>query len=190
MEARYGIAQRIWVMDRGMTSEGNLEWLRETGRRYRVGTPKSELKKWAGAIAEARDWQTVRDGIEAKQCVGPDGIETFVRLDQATAGIPIIMITSRTAEKHRRHAAELGVDGEDTDALDVAMTLDAEAEAVLVPLGPPPSVADIVARYNRALLAALLRASERITVTVHAPDGALVRGMPVTLRVATPWSGS
>ena len=78
MEARYGIAQRIWVMDRGMTSEDNLEWLRETGRRYLVGTPKSELKTWAGAIAEARDWQAVRDGIEAKQCVGPDGIETFV----------------------------------------------------------------------------------------------------------------
>jgi len=78
MEARYGIAQRIWVMDRGMTSEDNLEWLREPGRRYLVGTPKSELKKWAGAIAEARDWQAVRDGIEAKQCVGPDGIETFV----------------------------------------------------------------------------------------------------------------
>jgi Transposase DDE domain len=78
MEARYGMAQRIWVMDRGMTSADNLAWLRETGRRYLVGTPKSELKKWAGALAEARDWQAVRDGIEAKQCVGPDGVETFV----------------------------------------------------------------------------------------------------------------
>jgi Transposase DDE domain len=78
MEARYGMAQRIWVMDRGMTSADNLDWLRETGRRYLVGTPKSELKKWAGALAEARDWQAVRDGIEAKQCVGPDGVETFV----------------------------------------------------------------------------------------------------------------
>src|SRR5438876_849139 len=78
MEARYGLAQRIWVMDRGMTSEDNLEWLGQTGRRYLVGTPKSELKKWAGALAEAGDWQAVRDGIEAKQCVGPDGVETFV----------------------------------------------------------------------------------------------------------------
>src|SRR5437870_12659386 len=78
MEARYGLAQRIWVMDRGMTSEDNLEWLRQTGRRYLVGTPKSELKKWAGALAEARDWHAVRDGIEAKHCDGPDGIETFV----------------------------------------------------------------------------------------------------------------
>src|SRR3990172_254859 len=78
METRYGLAQRIWVMDRGMTSEDNLEWLRETGRRYLVGTPKSELRKWARAIADARDWQAVRDGIEAKQCLGPDGVETFV----------------------------------------------------------------------------------------------------------------
>ena len=78
VEARYGVAQRILVMDRGMTSEDNLAWLRETGRRYLVGTPKSELRKWARAIADARDWQAVRDGIEAKQCVGPDGVETFV----------------------------------------------------------------------------------------------------------------
>lgn len=78
METRYGLAQRIWVMDRGMTSEDNLEWLRETGRRYLVGTPKSELKKWAGPLTDARDWQLVREGLEAKQCVGPDGVETFV----------------------------------------------------------------------------------------------------------------
>jgi transposase len=78
MEARYGLAQRIWVMDRGMTSDDNLEWLRATGRRYLVGTPKSELRKWARQIAEARDWQVVRDGIEAKQGLGPDGVETFV----------------------------------------------------------------------------------------------------------------
>src|SRR5438094_3177948 len=78
MEARYGLAQRIWVMDRGMTSEDNLEWLRQTGRRYLVGPPKSELKKWAGAIAEARDWQTVRAGREAKRCGRPDGGEAVV----------------------------------------------------------------------------------------------------------------
>jgi hypothetical protein len=31
------------------------------GRRYLVGTPKSELRKWAAAIADARDWHTARD---------------------------------------------------------------------------------------------------------------------------------
>jgi chemosensory pili system protein ChpA (sensor histidine kinase/response regulator) len=32
-----------------------------------------------------------------------------VRADERLRQIPIIMITSRTAEKHRSHAAELGV---------------------------------------------------------------------------------
>lgn len=78
MEARYGLAQRIWVMDRGMTSEENLAWLRASGRRYLIGTPKSELRKWARELTDARTWTTVRDGVEAKACVGPEGTETFL----------------------------------------------------------------------------------------------------------------
>jgi transposase len=78
MEARYGIAERVWVMDRGMSSAENVAWLQETGRRYLIGTPKSELKKWSSAIAEVRDWRTVRDGVEAKLCPGPEGDETFL----------------------------------------------------------------------------------------------------------------
>jgi chemosensory pili system protein ChpA (sensor histidine kinase/response regulator) len=40
-----------------------------------------------------------------------DGFEftRHARADSRSAGIPIIMITSRTAEKHRTHAYELGV---------------------------------------------------------------------------------
>ena len=78
METRFGIAQRIWVMDRGMVSAETLTWLQATGRRYLVGTPKSELRKWVRALTDARDWATVRDGVEAKTCPGPDGAETFV----------------------------------------------------------------------------------------------------------------
>jgi chemosensory pili system protein ChpA (sensor histidine kinase/response regulator) len=41
-----------------------------------------------------------------------DGFEFTKRIkgDPSFANIPIIMITSRTAEKHRNRAAELGVD--------------------------------------------------------------------------------
>jgi transposase len=78
MEERYGLAKRIWVMDRGMTSAANIAWLQQTGRRYLIGTPKSDLKRFAGAIAEANDWRTVREGLEVKLCPGPDGAETFV----------------------------------------------------------------------------------------------------------------
>jgi len=78
MEARYGIAERVWVMDRGMMSTENVEWLQETGHRYLLGTAKSELKRWSREIAEERDWQQVREGVEAKLCTGPQGRETFL----------------------------------------------------------------------------------------------------------------
>jgi hypothetical protein len=50
MEQRYGKSNRIWVMDRGMVSEKNLKFLRQEGRRYLVGTPKSLLKKYEQAL--------------------------------------------------------------------------------------------------------------------------------------------
>jgi len=65
MEQRYGKSNRIWVMDRGMVSEKNLEFLREDGRRYLVGTPKSLLKKYEQALL-SDDWHKVREGIEVK----------------------------------------------------------------------------------------------------------------------------
>lgn len=83
MEKRFGIAQRVWVMDRGMTSASNIAWLQKTGRRYLVGTPKSDLKKFAAQIIDTRDWQAVREGVEAKLCAGPDGKETFVLVRSA-----------------------------------------------------------------------------------------------------------
>lgn len=78
MESRYGLAQRIWVMDRGMTSAENIAWLQQSGRRYLIGTHRGDVKKWSRQIAEARDWTTVREGIEVKLCPGPDGSETFL----------------------------------------------------------------------------------------------------------------
>ncbi len=37
VEDKYGKSNRIWVMDRGMTSEDNLEFLRQEKRRYIIG---------------------------------------------------------------------------------------------------------------------------------------------------------
>jgi transposase len=77
MEQRYGKADRLWVMDRGMVSEANLSWMREGGRRYIVGTPKGQLKRFERELLET-NWETVRDGIDVKLCPPPDGVETFV----------------------------------------------------------------------------------------------------------------
>jgi transposase len=78
MEARFGKANRVWVMDRGMVSRENVAWLNETGRRYVIGTPKAELKRWARQIEESADWRRIRDDVEVKVCRGPEGNETFL----------------------------------------------------------------------------------------------------------------
>lgn len=77
MESRYGKASRIWVMDRGMVSEENVAFLKQSGRRYILGTPKATLRKFEKQLTES-DWTCVRDGVEAKICPAPDGEETFI----------------------------------------------------------------------------------------------------------------
>jgi transposase len=83
MEARYGRAHRIWVMDRGMTSAETVAWLQDGQRRYLIGANRNDLKKLAPQLAEVRDWQQVRDGVEAKLCTGPDSEETFLLVRSA-----------------------------------------------------------------------------------------------------------
>lgn len=78
IERRFGKSNRVWVMDRGMTSEDNIAWFWQTNRRYLVGTPKAALKKWEQQIVEEKDWRNVREGLDVKLCAGPDGKETFV----------------------------------------------------------------------------------------------------------------
>jgi len=41
MESRYGAASRVWVMDRGMVSQNNIEFLKKGKRRYIVGPAAS-----------------------------------------------------------------------------------------------------------------------------------------------------
>ena len=65
MERRYGKSDRIWVMDRGMVSEDNIEFLRDGGRRYIIGTPKAMLKKFEQHLLK-EDWHSIRDGLEVK----------------------------------------------------------------------------------------------------------------------------
>lgn len=77
IEKKYGKADRVWVMDRGMTSQENLEFLRKRGAKYLVGTPKSDLKKFEREVL-AEDWEKIREGLEVKRCPSPDGAETFI----------------------------------------------------------------------------------------------------------------
>jgi len=78
MEERFGKANRVWVMDRGMVSAENLSWLSRTQRRYVIGTQRSELKRWAKELGDKTDWRHIRDDVEVKICRGPEGKETFL----------------------------------------------------------------------------------------------------------------
>jgi transposase len=78
MEERYGRARRVWVMDRGMVSAENIAWLQRTERRYVIGTPRSELRRWARELAEQRDWRQIREDVRVKICRGPEGEESFL----------------------------------------------------------------------------------------------------------------
>jgi len=77
MESRYGKAERIWVMDRGMVSEDNIKFLIEGNRQYIIGTPKAMLRKYEQELLK-EDWQKVHEGLEVKLCPSPDGQETFI----------------------------------------------------------------------------------------------------------------
>ena len=78
MEAKYGKGNRVWVLDRGMVSEDNLEYLRSTAARYLVGTPKSMLKKFEQQFLE-QNWEAVQPGVDVKLCRSPEGPEeTFI----------------------------------------------------------------------------------------------------------------
>lgn len=78
MEARHGVLGRVWITDRGMASAANLAWLRNTERRYIIGAPKSELKKFAQSLATPSDWRAIREGIEVKLARCPESGETII----------------------------------------------------------------------------------------------------------------
>jgi transposase len=78
MEARHGALGRVWIADRGMASAKNLAWLRETGRRYIIGAPKSELKKFAAVLAASDGWRSVQEGVAVKLTTHPETGETVI----------------------------------------------------------------------------------------------------------------
>jgi transposase len=77
MESRHGAVGRVWITDRGMASAANLAWLRESQRRYIIGAPKSELKKFAAEL-RSTGWREIREGIEVKLTRCPDTQDTII----------------------------------------------------------------------------------------------------------------
>ena len=67
IQKRYGTAERIWVMDRGIPTEAVLAELRQSEAKvsYLVGTPKGRLTKLEKELAD-KPWQQVREHLRVK----------------------------------------------------------------------------------------------------------------------------
>jgi len=114
MERKYGKANRIWVMDRGMVSEENIEFMQERGARYLIGTPKSMLRKFEEELL-SKDWEEVHPGVEVKKCASPEGKdETFVlcrsegRKEKETAILNRFVIRLERGLNKLKEQADLG----------------------------------------------------------------------------------
>src|SRR5437016_10659316 len=77
VERKYGQARRIWVMDRGIVSEENLQAIGSRGGQYLVGTPRRQMKQFEAELLKD-DWTRVRPEVEVKQVVIPQGEETYI----------------------------------------------------------------------------------------------------------------
>ena len=77
VERKYGQARRIWVLDRGIVSEENLQAIRRRGGQYLVGTPRSQMKQFEAELLKD-DWTQVRPEVEVKKVAIPLGEETYI----------------------------------------------------------------------------------------------------------------
>jgi len=82
VEALYGQAQRVWLMDRGIPTEEQLKDLRASNPevKYLVGTPRARVKatrdQW-----ESQPWSQVRDTVAVKLFKENDELYVVARSD-------------------------------------------------------------------------------------------------------------
>jgi len=80
IERRYGRANRIWVMDRGIPTEESLAKMRAIGASYLVGTPKGRLTKLEQGFLE-QPWARVREGVQVKRLATDEDVYVLAQSD-------------------------------------------------------------------------------------------------------------
>jgi len=106
IQRRYGKAERIWVMDRGIPTEAVLAELRASDPRvhYLVGTPKGRLTALEAALAE-RPWQEVRPSLRVK-LLAHEG-EVYVLAESAARASKERAMRRRRLKKFWQRLAEI-----------------------------------------------------------------------------------
>src|SRR5215472_4519105 len=133
----------------GASGSPNLAWLRQTGRRYIIGAPKSELKKFAADLARPLGWRTVQEGVEVKLTRHPETGETVILCRSADRRIKERAI-------HERFSRRIDL------ALDRLSARIARSKKRLDPA--------VVNRQIGRILQRNQRAAARFTITLE-PDG-------------------
>jgi transposase len=80
IEAQYGKARRIWVMDRGIPTEAVLAEMRASDPpvQYLVGTPKGRLTRLEKHLLD-KPWQDARLGVRVKLLAEDDELYVFAQ---------------------------------------------------------------------------------------------------------------
>jgi transposase len=78
IEAQYGKAERVWLMDRGVPTEEVLSQMRVSNPpvRYLVGTPKGRLTKLEKELVD-KPWEEARPGVQVKLLPKDDELYVF-----------------------------------------------------------------------------------------------------------------
>lgn len=75
VEAKHGRARRVWVFDRGIVSQANLQQVRQRGGQYVVGTPRHQLEAYEKELLEG-SWQQINESVQVQLI--QDEAETYV----------------------------------------------------------------------------------------------------------------
>lgn len=86
IEAQYGKARRVWVMDRGIPTEAVLAEMRERDPpvHYLVGTPKGRLTRLEKHLID-KPWQEARKGVQVKLLAEDGELYVFAHSDDRVA---------------------------------------------------------------------------------------------------------
>jgi len=80
IQAQYGQAQRIWIMDRGIPTEATLEQMRQSDPpvSYLVGTPRARWDQFQDQLAKV-PWQQLRETVEVKLLAQGDEVYVLAK---------------------------------------------------------------------------------------------------------------
>jgi transposase len=80
IQAQYGQARRIWIMDRGIPTEATLKEMRESNPPvgYLVGTPRARWEQFRAEF-EQMAWQKLRENIEVKLLAQGEEVYVLVK---------------------------------------------------------------------------------------------------------------